>query len=562
MDVNSPFTQTEVRKGTIVFGRLARMAPYILAILIMMPRIVSANFGLLDDAITFHTVDGIHQAGWDLWDLQTGRSRPVYWLYWLAVRTIAGSHAEVYFVINTILLLSTLWLVQRLVDFLGGKQAHFQIAALIFLLSAPTIEAYYTLSKAEPLQVLLILIALNALTRSTFPASIHRQVLVTIIVAAVILAAAMVKETTAIILPIAAIWFLLALLFRVGESHRRLLLLFLGASALGVAAFFAIRLTLVGVDTAEGYASGYEFSIQRIGSSASRWGAWILYGFSYFIVLLPLLISRAFRRAPAETKLIITGLLAWIGVWVVSFLPWIFVASYYLLPVTLGIGFSTSVIVVFHFSEHPKRSGILPLTFLGLSGFLFLVTIMNIYTFARQQLLIDQVNWEMLAWVENNLPENSNLIVVLPAGNEYTLEIGMHLSQGFHRDDLVIRSIEDFPAGDPTITALDTYLLLPILNHQVLLSPRMGVDEETSSVLKERYLDLPDMKVRDIHSLMGSFRIRSFNPASFFCPGFDLAKRNRIFEQILPMESIDRYCTSTPLLEMNPFEYGWSVLQL
>ena len=250
------------------------------------------------------------------------------------------------------------------------------------------------------------------------------------------------------------------------------------------------------------------------------------------------------------------------SVWVVSFLPWIFVASYYLLPVTLGIGFSTSVIVVFHFSEHPKRSGILPLTFLGLSGFLFLVTIMNIYTFARQQLLIDQVNWEMLAWVENNLPENSNLIVVLPAGNEYTLEIGMHLSQGFHRDDLVIRSIEDFPAGDPTITALDTYLLLPILNHQVLLSPRMGVDEETSSVLKERYLDLPDMKVRDIHSLMGSFRIRSFNPASFFCPGFDLAKRNRIFEQILPMESIDRYCTSTPLLEMNPFEYGWSVLQL
>jgi hypothetical protein len=561
MRANSLTPSAVDRRGNNRFRRLAWMVPYILAILIMLPRIASANFGLLDDAVTFQTVDGTHQTGLDLWDLQSGRSRPLYWLYWLVVRVIAGSHAEFYFVINTLLLLSTLWLVQRLIDRLGGKQVHFLITGFVFLLSTPTIENYYTLSKAEPLQMLLILLAFVLLARTIQSAPQLRQAIFTVVVATVILAAALVKETTAVLLPFAAILLLLGYLFRVDPSVRRFLLLFLAASALGVAAFLAIRFLLVGVNTAEGYASGYEFTVQRIASSVSRWGAWMLYGFSYFLVLLPVLLTRSFRRAPSVIMLIITALLAWIGVWIVSYLPWIFVASYYLLPVALGIGFTTSVIVEYQFSAEPIRSRILPTALLGLSGVLFLVMQLNTYTFARQQLLVDRVNWEMLTWVDENLPENSKLLTVLPAGNEYTLEISLHLLKSFHREDLNVLSIEDLPAGDPMTTGEDAYLLLPTLDHQVLLSPRMGIDEVTSSMLEERYLEMQTAKLRILHTLKGYFDIRSINPPSIFCLVLDLAKRNRISSQILPLESITRYCASTPLLETNTFEYGWSVLQ-
>jgi len=534
------------------------MVPYLLAILIMLPRIASANFGLLDDAVTLRTVRGIHESGWGVWDLQVGRTRPIYWLLWMVVETIADARPEIFYVVNVLLLLATLWLIERLIAKLGGASYHFLIASLVVLFSVPTIENFYTLSKSEPLQVILILLGIhNTINFQNGSRTLQRMITFALSITFTLLAI-LAKETTVILLPIAVCWLMAAHLLNYDKPSRQFIRNYALTVLAAVGIFFIVRFTLVGLNTSEGYASGYEFSFSRMLSSASRWGAWLLYSFPY---LIPFLITPIFLQDDAGRRKYLLLPLIWFVLSILSFLPWIFVASYYLYPAVIGIAFFISAVLLILIKgrqQHLNHAARI-LAFLG--GILFILVQGNTYTAARQQIMVDRVNWEMVSWLGEHLPVASQVFVRLPFGNEYLLEIEIHLQDQFGRRDLVFApALEILHDGNSTQSE-EVFLLMPVIHNQILLSPRLGIDEADVVQLQDD-LELEEFQQSTVTSVQDSFTPVTINIASIFCPAVELAANSESISSVLPIESIARYCRETPLVDITRFSYGWSLIKL
>jgi len=550
------------RRGTkFKISNFVPIIPYVAALLIMLPRIWSANFGLLDDAVTLRTVGFIHESGWGVWDLQTGRSRPVYWLYWVIAKAIAGDNPRIYYLLNTLILILTLWLIQHLILRVGGSNTHFLLASLVILSSIPAIESFYTISKSEPIQIVLVLLSFHGvLSLKKAKWKLQRPIAFSAIIIFTLLAA-LVKETTAILLPIAGLWLLSGYILRWTKESRQTLWIYAMGVMIAVGVFLLIRFSLVGVDTAEGYASGYEFTITRILSSTSRWGAWVLYTFPYLIpfFMVPFLQGGLWTKDRPRDALLF--LLIWIAAWILSFLPWIFVASYYLFPATIGIGLFIATLldplVTGNFKIHKPFTKLVVV--FGI--ILFVIVQSNSYAAARQQLLVDRVNWEMVDWMGNNLPESSRVYVELPQGNEYLLEIELHLRDRFGRDDLELLPLSKVTGGSPGTPLVNTYLLSPSIHNQVLLSPRLGVDEDEIGLLNSQVL-LKGFGQVQLVTFNNAFTPLTLNTASGFCPLFQFSAKFESVSRLLPADSIGRYCAATPFINTKVFDYGWSIKQL
>ena len=138
------------------------LAPVAVAGLVMFPRLASPQFGLLDDGLTLQTgreVIGRWSSTLHLIP-ETGRFFPAYWLVYSAIVGIVGVRPLAFFAVNVVLLAGLLAFLARLVRLGRGTRLQAAVAAVLFALCGPTIEAFYTLSKAEPLQLTWIGISL------------------------------------------------------------------------------------------------------------------------------------------------------------------------------------------------------------------------------------------------------------------------------------------------------------------------------------------------------------------------------------------------------------------
>src|SRR5512136_2078074 len=97
-------------------------APLLICILIMLPRLVSPNFGLMDDGRGLSIAQGLLHGKFDLsWDLVAGRARPIYWLAFAFWYLLAGAQPFWYFLGNLIVFSTTTFLLIHLVRLLGGS---------------------------------------------------------------------------------------------------------------------------------------------------------------------------------------------------------------------------------------------------------------------------------------------------------------------------------------------------------------------------------------------------------------------------------------------------------
>jgi hypothetical protein len=68
--------------------------PILIVILIMLPRLASSQFGLMDDGRALSIAQGIVHGKWDLsWDVIAGRFRPIYWGAFAFWYLLAGGQA-------------------------------------------------------------------------------------------------------------------------------------------------------------------------------------------------------------------------------------------------------------------------------------------------------------------------------------------------------------------------------------------------------------------------------------------------------------------------------------
>jgi hypothetical protein len=124
---------------------------------LMIPRLASPGFGLLDDGVTILVGQDLLQSYPDdhaenLFTLESdrGRFRPLHWVYYALQYFAFGARPGPFFVTQWLCLTVTALLISGIAATLTGDHLAGALGGVAYVLSGPVIESYYTLSKPEP----------------------------------------------------------------------------------------------------------------------------------------------------------------------------------------------------------------------------------------------------------------------------------------------------------------------------------------------------------------------------------------------------------------------------
>lgn len=401
-----------------------------LAALVMLPRLASAQFGLLDDGLTLQTGREMHgHWGRVLYLIpETGRFFPAYWLTYSVIWSVVGGRALAFFVVNVLVLAGLLAMLARLVRLGGGTRSAAVVAAIVFAFCGPAIEAFYTLSKGESLQLAWIGVSLLCTAASAAHArwSVLRTGWVALAALALVFAYAT-KETAVVLIPIALGW--LAIESRstpVNPCVARFAATYLVLAVVAGALFAALRWQFAALTLAEGsYTRAY--GLHAVGFALFRTAAWLLRNFAF---VLPLLVV-AVVRYPARR--IILYAIVWMVGWLGVYLPWPATFEYHLLAFAFAAALLAGIVAADLWTA-PGRWAARAVLFV--SVLLWCVATVNAATDARVQLAVDRANADVVDFL-GGLPPNSRVVLNMEPRNEYYFELPMHLAEIEKRPDIV-----------------------------------------------------------------------------------------------------------------------------
>lgn len=537
------------------------LSPSILAAIIVIPRLESAQFGLLDDGNTLLAVRQMGEGSWPLWDLQGRRSRPVYWIYWYLMSNIAGQDPIWFYIIQTLFLLLLVAAIVRLFLLLTSNHTVAWLGGILFVLSGPVIENFYTLSKGESITLFLLVISMIVGFGYRPEESSSKKSLRILAITGLIFMAEAAKETSLVILPISAGWLLPNIRKRtISEFIRSKQVAYFSASMMATLFFLLMRSAMVGSNLiGTGYSDQYEFSIARVFSSGSRWGVWILHDFAYFLPLVIFLLLQVVRKERISSGRILFMSLIWMGGWVSIYLFWIFVADYYLLPFAAAVALC-SAIVVFDMIERwrasPKRGLITPILMIGFIG-LLLTTLPNNLTMAKQQLKVDSANARLLVYLAQELESGQTVRMNIPAESEYIEQLSLLIDE-LYGLNIQITGVDSESSGANDQMPPDLIVYAEIEN-QVLLSPRLGIYERVQDEINQG-MDLTQaLDQEPLNTIEESYSISAIDLPRIFCPLIEMITRSGKAESSIALNSIEVYCTAAPLVDRNTFTYSWTI---
>jgi hypothetical protein len=480
--------RSEAKPKASLVSRYWIYTPLLVCILIMLPRLISPQFGLMDDGRALTIAQGLLHGKFDLsWDVLAGRARPIYWAAFAFWYLLVGGHPFWYFLGNLIVFSATTFLLIHLVITVGGSKIQAFLTGLIFVLSTSLIENVYTLSKAENFQVMLMVSAISLVILAARSAKVSRVWLFVAGAALLLLVACFTKESTLLLLPIALVWWGIAWLGRLKHVpsapfvEKVSLWLTLCSLVSGLVFYlgrtiFLTTSKILGV----GQSSGFTFDPSSILNGLIRWGGWLLRDFIWLlpmvlIVVVWCLIKRRWPRSGLWWLAVV-----WMAFWLGMYIPWHFAVEYYLLPFAAGTAVLAGglLVEILDMLKQPGRiwKG-LGIATLALTALLLLVSQANSYTDASIQLAQDAANASVLEYVAKNAPANSQVVVNIQLANEYIEQMQLMLANYYHRPDLHLVNYqgEDFSLLKSQSQA--TYFLLADLVNQPKMTVRMGLDE-------------------------------------------------------------------------------------
>lgn len=468
-------------------------APLLVCILIMLPRLISPQFGLMDDARALNIAQGLLHGKFDLsWDVVAGRARPVYWAAFAFWYLLVGGHPFWYFLGNLIVFSGTTFLLIHLVVDVGGSKMQALLTGFVFVISTSLIENVYTLSKAENFQLLLMLSAISLIIVAAQSPRGTKFWLLIVAAAFLLLVACFTKESTLLLLPITLVWWGAAWLGRIKhfrsapfiEIVSRLLVL---SSLVSGVIFYLGRTIFLASSKILGIGQSSEFYFDRasILNGIVRWGGWLMRDYIWLLPMALMVIVWCLvkRRFPRSGLWWLAGV--WMAFWLGMYIPWHFAVEYYLLPFAAGTAVLSGVLLVeiLEFIEQSDRvwKGV-GFASLVLTGMLLLATQANSFTDASIQIAQDSANTRVLEFIAQNAPEGSQVVVNIQLANEYIEQMQLMLANYYNRPDLqlvsyqgeALSSLKDQPRG--------TYFLIADLVNQPKMTVRMGLDEPSLQV--------------------------------------------------------------------------------
>ncbi len=462
---------------------MSSLAPVALALLVMLPRLASPQFGLLDDGLTLQTGREVVGRWWSVVHLipETGRFFPAYWMVYAAIVQVVGARPRAFFAVNVLLFAGLLAILVRLVRWCGGTRLHASVAAVLFAVSGPAVETFYTLSKAEPLQMTWIGISLLATAASALQERWARRAGLAALAATALLLAHATKETTVVLIPVSLGWLAVERWRREAEACARFAKTYVLINLVAALAFAGLRWYYAPLRLGEGtYTRAYSLDAGTVGRALFRISAWLLRDFAF---LPPLLAIAALSLlgvfvVNGWSRRLVPYACLWMGGWLAVYLPWPVTFQYYLLPFALGAAVVGGAIVGdlgALRSDGPRlRRTSMACPLLVATALLWSLTIVNAVADARVQLAVDRANADLVSFLAG-LPSGSHVVVNTAYVNEHVFELPLHLSELKRRPDIVVEHISRF-AQDPAPRA-DVFVATPEMANQPVPTVRIGLDE-------------------------------------------------------------------------------------
>lgn len=525
------------------------LAPAVLAVLVMLPRLAAPQFGLLDDGFTLEAgerVVGRWSAALHLIPA-TGRFFPAHWVAQAAIVGSVGARPLAFFLINTLILVALLAILARLVGYAGGGPAQALVAMVVFALCGPTIESFYTLSKPEPLQLAWMAGALLATAAAATAASGARRAGLIASAAALSLIAYASKETSLVLVPISLGWLALEYRARGDRSAAwRFAVTYAAVNVAAAAVFLMLRAHYAPLGLDEGtYTRAYALDRDVIAIALFRIAAWLIRAFAFLLPLLALTLVRPPGGRPRWGRPLRYAVV-WMGGWLAVFLPWPATFEYYLLPFALGAAVVAGLVVG---DGWDARGSWLARLLLALGALLWLGTVVNAVADARVQLAVDRANADIVAFLAG-LPARSR-VVLNTAMNEYHLELPRHLARIARRPDLVVEPPAPATSDGPAPATGDRFVVTPELANRPWPTVRLALDEPgvaRDHAMRERLLTGAAEPV-----------YRTVRHTRFVEMGL-----HRLLCRIAPAPLLDpAFCPGDrPLVDRRLFTYGWQVHRL
>jgi hypothetical protein len=430
-------------------------APVLVALASLLPRMVHARFGLLDDAVTLsiarqvlaHPSVSLHAYE------NAGRFLPFYWLYGAFCFAVGGAHPAIFYAGNAVLLALTVAVLIALLRKFAATTFMIWAASLCFIFSAAAADAYGTLSKGEPLALAAMLGSLRMAQQASRS---ERPVPWWTLSGALALVAVGTRETAIVLLAIAGGWFLLTFWRGLGEPvllSRRSLAIYLAVLAAAVTPLFLVRFLLRNSMAAGSYASRYQLTADNLSQSRLLWGYSLVRNFPELIVLLLAAAALAGRKRLKQGQLLLM-MLVWMILTMGILLPWPHSDPYYDLPFTAGSSMFCGVMAgeLLRIARSTRRGWRVWMrrwsarTVLPVAAALWAIVAVNSIGMARAQIAVDDTNADLLEAL-SRLPPRSVVLVNVPATHEYFHEIRLHAQTLLGRPDLRIAPL-DFPVPE------------------------------------------------------------------------------------------------------------------
>jgi len=538
---------------TTVIRTVLIIIPFILVTLIMLPRLISPQFGFFDDARMLAQSKKFLQGDFSMsHDKQAGRFRPIYWLYYAIIYALAGFHPFWFFLGNLFLFFILLYELRLILKDMGFLKWQIFVTCLILIFTMPIIENFYTLSKGEPLQLVLILASIIFAQQIKFK---HRsQWILGALSTLSLLLAIMVKETAIVMLPITLLWAACALFKRDDslKKERRASLLIFGASGLAVLLYFILR-KLWGATALLGgtYTDRYLVDLSALIHKVLRWLTQFAFYFHYLLpLILILVLLMVFKDSlTKKEKFNIFRWGIWWLLWFLILVPWEYAELYYLLPFGLGSAILIGIIVPSIHQTIKSNRKLKRVLLLGLSIaaiFLFLLTLPNYLTDARTQLTFDQVNQRMLNFVVDYASEDAMIFTNIETSNEYSEKLEVYLREHYQMKDITYGNINAERLENLT-DLTNALVLMPFIDNQPRLTVRAGVEEIYQKRWNEKMLTQTEGKRIPLETFSESFRLSNVNLPILICPLIGEAG----------------FCEDPdPIIDIRQFTYGWEVYQI
>ena len=409
---------------------------------------------------------------------ETGRFFPAYWLVYSAVFAVVGVRPLAFFVVNVAVLAGLLAILARLVRLSGGTSREALVTAVVFAACGPAVEAFYTLSKAEPLQMVWIGVALLATAAAVGDSRWGRRAAFGVLAASTSLLAFATKETTVALIPIALGWIAIEWLSSgMRRPAARFATTFAAINVVAAVAFVALRWRYAAPLGQGTYTRAYSLALDTLGPALFRIVAWIVRDFAFLLPLLAVAVVLLLQRDAPWRRPILYACVWMVG-WLAVYAPWPATFEYYLLPFAFGAAiFAGAAVGGLARAGAPAVSSVTRRAVwsaLAASGLLWMAAVVNAAADGRVQLAVDRANTDAVDFLAG-LPRGGRIVLNTTDAVEYIYELPMHLSEIKRRPDLVVQPVGIAAPGAPSTA--DVVVATPTVTNRPGPTVRLAVYE-------------------------------------------------------------------------------------